>query len=160
MHSSGPSPDEKEAFWQCTSIAIGVKKVGGLGKAGAVWIVVEGADPWLVPTAVTSRLVDGVAHASISQPARVTAVQPSLPGQEELAHCGQLSAQCVAVSGRRSQAQLLWHTGVEHLTWQREESKRGGLQEWKKQERGEAMEWWNINEKMYEKSQSSDPILG
>lgn len=104
-----------------TSVAVGVEQGRGVREAGAVGVVVDGPHPRLIPAAVLPRDVDGVADASIRQPAGVTLVQASLPGQVELPNGSQLGSQGVAVGGGCGQAQLLWYGGVEDLAWEEEE---------------------------------------
>lgn len=97
-------------------IAVGVKEVTSVWESGAVGVVVNGPYSWFISSAVTPGQVDGVTHAAVSQPAGVTAVEATLPGQVELPDRGQLSSQSVAVSGSRCQAQLVQHAGVKHFT--------------------------------------------
>lgn len=55
------------------------------------WWEAKAADPWLGGPTVFAWPGDGIANASVSQPASVTVVQPSeLPGSVELSNFGDL----------------------------------------------------------------------
>lgn len=87
-----------------TSVAVGVEQGCGVREARAVGIIVDCPHPGLISTAVLPWNVDGIADAAVGQPARVTLVQASLPGEVELSDSSQLSSQGVTVGGGRGQA--------------------------------------------------------
>lgn len=103
-----------------TFVAVGIKQRCGVREACAVGVVVDGPHPGLVSATVLARDIDGIADAAVGQPAGVTLIQTSLPGEEELPDSCQLGSQRVAVCGGRGQAQLLRHRRVENLSWKDE----------------------------------------
>lgn len=82
-----------------TSVAVGIKQGCGAGEACAVGVVVDSPHSRVISTTVFPWDVDRIADAAISQPARITLVQASLPGKVELPNCGQLGSQGLAVGG-------------------------------------------------------------
>lgn len=55
-------------------IAVGVKENASVWESGAVGVVVNSPYSWLIPSAVTPGQVDGITHAAVGEPTRVTAV--------------------------------------------------------------------------------------
>lgn len=80
---------------------------------------VDGAYAQQAPATLGPRHVDGVAHATVAQPAGAAHVHATPPGQVELPRGGQPGTQLAALVARLEEGELLHGEGVEDPPWWR-----------------------------------------
>ena len=80
-----------------------------------VCVEVNSSHPQQTSSALRPSNVDGVADAPVSQPASVTDIHPTLPGQVQLTCSGQLSAVLRAFHHSLREGELFCRGGVENF---------------------------------------------
>lgn len=87
-----------------------------LGEARLVAVAIDSPDPGFTATTALSRGDNGVAHASIRQPARTAKVQAITPGRVQLGLRGQLGTVCPAEGLGLPEGETPGGGAMEHLT--------------------------------------------
>lgn len=87
-----------------------------LGEARLVAMAIDGSDPGLTTATALPRGDNGVAHASIRQPARAAEVQPVVPRRVQLSCGGHFCTVTPAEGLGLPEGETLGGGAVEHLT--------------------------------------------
>lgn len=99
-----------------TAEAVDVVASVTLGEARLVALTIDGPDPGLPTTTAFPRGDDGVAHASVGQPARAAEAQPVVPGRVQLSCSGHFCTVTPTEGLGLPEGETLGGGAMEHLT--------------------------------------------